>query len=175
MKITLCFPSWQTGVEKKWSFSRNYLFGQLAAVSGCSFLLWRKTATLQRGVSWDFGGISLLMLQFFPNPYLRMQFYRLPQESPWLHAFYCNDNMNFCVLEFLNSDIFKTFCVVRCTNELIELWWKNGDFRLLYCVFFTSSVWRYVDNLRIGGITNNLKKEHIFLRCGRNLRVGKII
>ena len=50
----------------------------------------------------------------------------------------------------LNIVIFKTFSDVRCTNELIDLWWMNGELWLLYYLFVKNRVSRFVTNLRIG-------------------------
>ena len=47
-------------------------------------------------------------------------------------------------LYFLNFNIFKTFCNVRCTNELIDLWWMNGELRILNNVLVANWVSRFV-------------------------------
>ena len=62
----------------------------------------------------------------------------------------------------LNIVIFKIFCDVRCANELIDLWSLNGELWLLYDVFVTNSVSRFLANLRIGRISSNLKKKRVF-------------
>ena len=48
------------------------------------------------------------------------------------------------VLYFLNFTIFKIFCDVRCTNEPIDLWWMNGELRILNNVLVTNWVSRFV-------------------------------
>ena len=55
------------------------------------------------------------------------------------------------------------------TDPVVAEW----EFWVLYHVFVTDSVSRFVANLRIGRISSNLKKKSVFL-CGHNLRVGKI-
>ena len=129
--------------------------------SMCGLFLYRKTAALQRSVARGFGGVSQIMLLFFlfflQN--IRKQYYGLPQGSLWLHNFYSNDNMKFEVLWFLNIAIFKSFCDVSFTNELIDLWWLNKNLRILYSVYEIKNVPRFIGNLRIGRISSNLKKK----------------
>ena len=50
---------------------------------------------------------------------------------------------------------------VRCTNELIGLWWMNMDFGILYSVFKIKNMPRFIANLRIWRISSNLKKKQV--------------
>ena len=45
-------------------------------------------------VSWDFGGISLMVLQLSPTETLEYNIMVYHKKVSWLPAFYCNDNMN---------------------------------------------------------------------------------
>ena len=49
----------------------------------------------------------------------------------------------------------------RRTNKLINLWWFNRNFRILYSVFEIKNVPRFFTNLRIEKISSNLKKKHV--------------
>ena len=61
----------------------------------------------------------------------------------------------------LKQCYFKNFLWRRCTNELIDLWQMNRNFRILYSVYEIKNVPRFIANLRIGRISSNLKKKHV--------------
>ena len=88
---------------------------------------------LQRSVARDLGGVSQIYLYFFRKNFTR-QCFGLPQEwslimLPLLQWYSYG----------LNVINFKSFCDVRCTNELIDLWWMNGELWLLYyCLWQTA-------------------------------------
>ena len=61
---------------------------------------------------------------------------------------YTTFTLSFRYFNFQTIAIFKTFCDVRCTNELIDLWWMNRNFRILYSVYEIENVPRFIANLR---------------------------
>ena len=66
------------------------------------------------------------------------KYYRMLQENPWPQT-YCNDNMNYYYSVLFWFFRFHAFiCDVMSTDELIDLWWVNRDFRILYSVFETN-------------------------------------
>ena len=102
-----------------------------------SFYLWSMSIAEDRRLVVECsprlcGGISLISWQFFPIPNIRTQYYGLTKESPWLHEAYFDSRSSMReVLYFLNFTIFKTFCDARCRNKPIDLWWMNGELRVL--------------------------------------------
>ena len=80
---------------------------------------------LQRSEARDFGGVSQIYIYiyiFFLRKNFTKQCYGLPQEWSLIYApstAMILETLGIIVLNIVN---FKTFCDVRCTNELIDLW-----------------------------------------------------
>ena len=132
---------------------------------------------LRSGVAQDFGGVSQIKLFFFCFFFwqnVTKQYYDLPQKVPDCvpSTVKLNELSGTIVLNIVN---FKSFCDVRCANELIDLWWMNGELWLLYYVFVTNSVSRFVANLRIGRISSNLKKKRVFSYVAIICELGKLV
>ena len=100
---------------------------------------------LQRSEARDFGGVSQIYIYiyifffFFKEKTLQSSALVYHKNGPWFTLPLLQWYLKTLGIIVLNIANFETFCDVRCTNELVDLWWMNGELWVLYyCLWQTA-------------------------------------